>query len=415
MIITAKTARSAAIAGMLAGFILCQSSFSASWEEIYSLAEKNNEGLRIAEKNLEAMEWQYKKSLTSFLPQLSASAGYGKTDTGGASSTSTSYGLSATQSLFSGFGNMNASKKAYALLEYSRADLVQKKADALYAVRSAFIDLVIAEKDLALQEQILARRLENAKLIDLLYNSGKEDKGNMLLTHADVESSRASVSQAERALDLARLNLSQLVGALINKADLRGTTPYTKESIDINALAQNSPSYSMASYTYDAAEISADEALASLLPDLSATGTLRRSGSEWPPQTESSTWNISLSYSFFPGGSNIAEKVIKEIEKEKAAQSLEQTKKDILYLVSSSYNSLANRLETLKVKTLYLNAATERARIARTKYINGLMSYDEWDRTENSYITAEKDFLSSQKDAYVAEAAFKKSYGGWVQ
>lgn len=403
------------LVGLISALLLCAPSFSAAWDEVASLAEKNNEGLRIAEKNLEAMEWQYKKSLASFIPQLSASAGYGKTDTGGASSTSTSYGLSATQSLFSGFGNLNASKKAYAQLEYSRADLVQKKADALYAVRSAFIDLVIAEKDLALQEQILARRLENAKLIDLLYNSGKEDKGNMLLTHADVESSRASVSQAERALELARLNLSQLVGAKIKKAGIREASPETKENIDINAIAENSPSYSMASYTYDIAAISADEALAGLLPDLSATGTLRSTGSQWPPQTESGTWNISLSYSFFPGGRNIAEKVIKDIEKEKAAQVLQQSKKDILYLVSSAYNSLAGRIETLSVKTLYLNAATERARIARTKYINGLMSYDEWDRTENSYITAERDFLSSQKDAFVAEAAFKKSYGGWVQ
>lgn len=400
---------------MLAGLIICPPSFSATWDEVASLAEKNNEGLRIAEKNLEAMEWQHKKSLTSFLPQLSASAGYGKTDTGGTSSTSASYGLSATQSLFNGFGNLNASKKAYAQLEYSRADLVQKKADALYSVRSAFIDLMIAEKDLALQEQILARRLENAKLIDLLYNSGKEDKGNMLLTLADVESSKVSVSQAKRAFDLAVLKLSQLVGTVIEKADIPETTADVKNNADTAELALKSPSYSMAKYTYDIAAISADEALSGLLPDISASGSLRRTGSEWPPQTESRSWSVSLSYAFFSGGRNIIEKIIKDVEKERAAQSLKQSKKDIFYSVSSAYNSLAGKTETLDVKALYLKASKERSKIARTKYINGLMSYDEWDRTENSYISAERDVLSSQKDALIAEAAYKNSYGGWIK
>ncbi len=385
---------------------------SATWQETSALAEKNNNELKAAEKDLESAEWHHKRALTSFLPQISASAGYGRTEPG--STASSSYGLSATQNIFSGFGNINAAKKAYAQMEYSRAGLMQKKAEVLYSARAAYIDLMIAGTDLALQEKILARRQENSKLINLLYENGKEDKGNMMLTLADVESSKASVAQAKRALELARLKLSQIAGADIKDADIPKTEGMAGLP-DIEQLVLSSPSYMAARSNLETASIAADEAVAGLLPDISATASLRSSGTAWPPDTDSRTWSVGISYSIFPGGRNIIDKIVKDIEKEKALQNFEQAKKDLLYSVRSAYDSLAARTETLRVKELYLEAATERARIARTKYINGLMSYDEWDRTENSYISSERDFLSSRRESLIAEAAFKKSYGGWIK
>jgi len=403
------------VTAVMFGVFFCAPSFSSTWDEVVSLTEKNNNELAAAKKNYEVTEWQYKKTLTSFLPQLSVSAGYGKTETGTSGTTSASYGLSATQSIFSGFGNLNSAKKAYAQMEYSRADLEQKRSDILYAVRSAFAELLIAENDLKLQEQILVRREENSKLITLLYENGKEDKGNLMLTLADVESSKSSVSQAKRNLELAKLKLSQLTGVEIEKAELTDTSVKMPEDQDISRLSEISPSYTMARSTLDTAAIAANEALAGLLPDISASGSIRRAGSDWPPQSESKSWSLNFSYSFFPGGSNIIEKIIKEADREKAAQNFEQSKKNILYSLRSAYDSLSTKIEALNVKELYLKASTERAKIAQRKYINGLMSYNDWDTIENSYISSEKELLSAKKDALISEAAWKNSYGGWIK
>jgi outer membrane protein TolC len=62
-----------------------------------------------------------------------------------------------------------------------------------------------------------------------------------------------------------------------------------------------------------------------------------------------------------------------------------------------------------------LAASKERAQITQVKYMNGLVNYDEWYRIENTYIQAQKTLLSSQKSAYVAEALWNKTYGGWVK
>ncbi|MFA5104949.1 MAG: TolC family protein [Candidatus Margulisiibacteriota bacterium] len=403
------------LAAALSVFFICAASHAETWSEVVALAKKNNNELKSAEKNLEAYEWSYKKSLTSFLPQLSASAAIGGTDTASFSAKSSSYGLSATQSLFSGFGNINAARSAYAQMESARANLTQKTSGILYDVRAAFLDLLIAEKDLALQEQILVRRTQNSKLITLLYESGKEDRGNLMLTLADVESSNTAVSQAKRNLELARLKLSQLTGTQITKTDGTSLETNTPGNVDINMLSTTSPSYAIAKYTFDIASISADQVLAELLPSVSLSGNIRKSGSDWPPQTDSRSWALNLSYSFFPGGGNIADKVIKEIQKEQARQTFEQSKKDVLYSIKSAYDNFANKLEGLNVSGFYVNASTERAKIARTKYVNGLMSYNDWNTIENSFISAERAYLSAQKDTFVAEAAWHNSYGGWIK
>jgi len=387
-----------------------------TWKDVFSLAKENNNELKSVEKNLEAYEWSYKKSLTSFLPQLSTSVSYGESSTASSARTkSSSYGLSASQSLFRGFGNMNAARKAYAQMEYAKANLAQGTSDVFYDVRAAFTNLFVAEKDLQLQESILKRRKENAKLITLLYESGKEDRGNMMLTLADVESAKTAISQAKRALELAKIKLSQLTGKDIVRTENLSMEVTKPEDVDVRAVSESSPSYAMYKYTFDTAAIAADEALAGLLPSVSLSGNLSRSGSDWPPQSDSKSWSLSLSYPFFTGGANIVEKVIKEIEKEKARQSFEQNKKDLVYSIRSARNNFLNKAESLNVKNLYLKASEERAKIARTKYVNGLMTYDEWNRTEDSYIAAEKDLLLTQKESFIAEAAWHNSYGGWIK
>lgn len=391
-------------------------SSAETWQDVFSLAKKNNNELKSAEKNLEAFEWSYTKSLAPFLPQISTSASYGESSTASSARTkNSSYGLSATQNLFSGFGNINAARGAYAQMEYARANLTQTTSDIFYSVRSAYIDLLIAERDLKLQEKILSRRSENAKLIKLLYENGKEDKGNMMLTLADVESSKASISQAKRNLELARLKLSQLTGQEITKTASTEMMPEVPGNADMRALSETSPSYAMAKYTFDTAAIAADQALAGLLPDVSVSGNVGKSGSDWPPQASSKSWSLNLSYPFFQGGSNIVEKVIKEIQKEQARQTFEQNKKDLFYSIKAAYDTFMGKIDTLNVNDLYLKASTERAKIARTKYVNGLMSYNDWNITENSYISAERNYLSAQKDTFVAEAAWHNSYGGWIK
>jgi len=69
----------------------------------------------------------------------------------------------------------------------------------------------------------------------------------------------------------------------------------------------------------------------------------------------------------------------------------------------------------LGVRETYFEATEERAKIDRVKYLNGLITYDDWDRTESAYITAQKSLLTARKTTLLAEAGWYKSYGGYVK
>ena len=122
---------------------------------------------------------------------------------------------------------------------------------------------------------------------------------------------------------------------------------------------------------------------------------------------------MNLSYSLFPGGSNIADKFINDINLDKAKRDFESGKKSLRYNIEAAYSSLKNALDNLEVKRAQLDAANERSIIADAKYQNGLISFDDWNRITSDGITAQRNYLNAKRNAFEASAAWKNSYGGW--
>ncbi|KPJ66101.1 hypothetical protein AMJ44_08985 [candidate division WOR-1 bacterium DG_54_3] len=390
--------------------------FALTWGEALVMAEQKSHDLISAEKELEASEWAYRKAISAFLPQLSASAGMTETinSTNSADSRSYSYGLSATQYLFKGTEGIYGIQGAYANVEYKNASLQATRALVLYDLRSAFIDLLYAQENILLSEKILKQRQQNSRLIQLRYDSGKEDKGNLMTTQADEAQAKYDLSAAERDLKLARLKLSQLLQSDVAEVEGAGELQAPTEPI-FDELLEKTPSYATARKQLEMAELSQKASISGFLPSLSLSGSYRNKGSEWPPDEESKSWSLNLSYSFFPGGSNIADRAIAGADLDQAREEFDKGVKDLRYSLEDNYESFRGALDALEISRISLAAAEERSKITNVKYLNGLTGYDEWYRIENTYILAQKQLLSSKRSALLAEAAWHKSYGGYVQ
>jgi len=397
-------------------FFLSSACSAAQWSDVISIAEKNNNELISARKQMDAAGWTLNRAYTNFLPNVSANASMTETTSGGSPEASKSYsmGLSATQYLFKGMENIYGLESAYADYEYYKANFQSIRAGVYYDVRSAFLDLLYAEENVVLLEKILEQRKENARLIRLRYESGKEDKGNLMRTEADQAEAEYNLSSAKRDLELARLKLSQLLGTQVDSAE--GVVEVSSiEAPELDELAEKTPAYIMAKWDLKSAEIDKKSTISGFLPSVSLSGRWSKSGDEWPPERESSSWSLNLSYSLFPGGSNFIDTIIYDIRLDKAREVFEKSTKDVRYSLEESYKGFENALESLEVRKKSLAASEERAKIARVKYLNGLMTYDEWDRIERDYVNAQKTLLTSQKGALMAEAAWHKSYGGYVK
>ncbi|MFH1684553.1 MAG: TolC family protein [Candidatus Margulisiibacteriota bacterium] len=404
------------LAFILLLFILCANGLALTWDEAVNLAAKNSNELISAQKGLESTEWSYKRAFSTFLPQLSASASLSNSQSGttAAWSESYSYGLSASQSLFRGTEGIYSIQSAYANVEYEKASLQSTKASVLYDLRSAFITVLIAQENVKLLEKILDQRKSNAQLIQLRYDSGKEDKGNLMGTNADEAGAKYDLSSAKRDLKLARLKLSQLLGVEIDNVEGQNGVRAPAE-VKIDEMIPQTPSYIMYQKQLESSELAYKATISGFLPSVSLSGSLRNTGSDWPPDSTNKSWSLNFSYPFFPGGSNVADRASYAARLDAAREDFKQSIKDLKYSLEQSYEDLNDSLEALEVAKVSLAADEERAKIARVKYLNGLTNYDEWDRIESSYIQAQKSLLNYKKSAMSAEALWHKTYGGYVK
>ena len=394
--------------------VACQAG-AVTWQEAMTLAAANSNDIKGAQKQLEAYRWSYYRSYSSFLPQVSASLSIGESSGASGNSYSDSYGLSVRQSLFSGTTNYYNARSAAVNLDLYNASLQSTMASFYGQVRQGYVDLIIAQNNLTVQRKIRQSRETNLRMIQLLYNGGTEDKGNYLRTKAQFASADYNVAAAMRQLELAQLKLSQLIGSDVASAEGELAVVTVASLPDFDSLMKSAPANVVAKAQLELADISQKESLSGFLPSVSLSGSYQKSGSSWPPTNSSKSLSLSVSLPIFPGGSNIADRVIAGFQLDKAREDFAKGQKELYFTIRQAYNDLRDAIESYNVQKTALAASTERARIAQASYINGLISYIDWDTIQNDYINNQSSLLNYQRNMLVAEANWYKSYGGWVK
>ncbi len=397
--------------------LIASGSFALTWQETLKISEANSNDINSAKKQLDVSQWSYLKAYSPFLPQVSANMSSSQSLDPSNTTKNYSYGLSATQTLFKGFSNYFNLQSAYVNYQLDDVGLKKAESDFFYGIRTAYLTLLTAQKNIDVQKAILAERKENARMIKLLYDSGTEDKGNYLQTQAQVKEAEFNLASASRDYSLAQFRFAQLAGLDVSSAESISAEVVSDATVentsDIYGLLEVAPAYLSAKYQLDLADISKKATVGEFLPSISLSANYQRTGNNWPPDNSSKSLTLGASYSLFPGGANIADAVINFAQYDKASQDYEKSKKDSLYNIKSAYEGLKNAIDAYAVQKVYLNATSERAKISQAQYLNGLISYNDWNIIQGDYINYQRTVLSYWKAALVAEAAFYNSYGGW--
>jgi len=393
------------------------------WEDVLSEAKKKNPGIISAHQSLKSASLSYKSSFTNFLPQLSASAGWRKSSSitsfesfaeGGRENEEFNYGISGRLSIFSGFKNSSKLKQKRAELKREEAKFKRTVSDTVYDLKVAFAQVLRGQKTISLSEEILKRRRENTQLVKLRYEAGREDKGAYLRSEADLYQAEYETSSAKRNLKTQQTKLSKEMGrdefeVIAVSGTLKVVPP--EGILSFQELLVKSPDYLVARYGVDSSKYNLRYTRGAFYPQISFSGSTSRSGPEWP--LERARWNVglSLSYPFFSGGKKIYDLKIARIDKVKSEENLREVKQEILFQIEQVYNGLIDAVENVKVREKYFVASQERAKISRVKYINGLISYQDWDTIENEFINSKKSLLGAKFNAFVARAEWKRVLG----
>ncbi len=391
-----------------------------SWEACVEEAAANNPDLRAARAGLDAAGFSAEGAYSGYLPQLSAGAAY--TDTSGSAAATTSdttysTSVSLSQNLFAGFQDRAKVAQGAANRDASAASLAAAKAKLSQDLKSAFVGLRYAQDNVSLTENIAKRREENLRLVELRFESGNENKGSYLLTKASLAQARYDNLQAQQGLASAQAQLDRVLGRGETEGlEVRGDVPLAEpgKAPDFRQLAREVPDYRQAAAQQRSAAAGVTLARSGLYPSLNLSGSTSRVGDNWAPSDTRRSVGLNLNIPLYSGGKDYYATKSAVSSLEAASSNTDSSEHQLLVRLKQTFASYVESAEKLKVDKAFLDAAVARADIARAKYNNGLMTFENWDIIENDLIQRQKSFLLSQRDRVAAEAAWEQAQGKGV-
>ncbi len=397
-----------------------------SWSSAVEEVQRENLELKAAKDSLEASQYSIRTAQSAFYPQVSANLGYGygtnKSDLlakgpGIDPKSSYSAGLSVAQSIFTGGSDEARVAQARANATGSSLALETLKARLSAELKGAYANLLFAQRAVRLQEDISRRRQENLRLVELRFESGRENKGSVLQSEAYLAQSRLEALQAQNSLKVSQAQLLRLLGRSegteIRVAD---EVPSSKppERPAFMELAKQAPEYKQAGIQIQLAQEALRLARAGYYPSLSLTGTLGRQDETFFPQRETWSVNLSLNYPLYNGGKDSSAMRSAQSTLGAASWTQQNLDKQLLARLQQSHATWLEAVERLRVDESFVKAAQVRADIARKKYDNGLTTFEDWDRIESELITRQRSVLASQRDRVTSEASWEQLQGKGV-
>ena len=385
-------------------------------EESYAQAAAANANIESAKETARAAAFRVKAREASLKPELTGDANFNRSgdDQSTESRDQSAVSLDARQVLFSGHSIRAEIRQAHAQARIAEAEVVVQLANVGGRVRSAFATLVFAQDQIGLSQSIAERRRQNADLVDLRFQTGKEHKGSLLRSQANLKQAIFDVEEAVRSCRVAQRDLAGAIGrSMFDTLVATGSLDVVvnKQQPDFLRLMSDTPQYRKALDTIRAAEAAVVIANAPFYPEISAFGSYGIAGDNWRPDAESWSVGLAMGFSFFDGRGDFNEVQAAKAEVRQAEAELRVTADTILLDLETRWAELENALERLAVREAFLEASQVRAEISRTQYAAGTLSFEDWDLIEDELISAQKDMLAARRDAVLADAAWQKACG----
>jgi outer membrane protein len=195
-------------------------------------------------------------------------------------------GVSSTVTLFNGMANIASLKSAQLSEDAGERNVKRAEQTVAFTVASNFLALVQQQEQLAVQQENLAAQQAQEKQIDAYVKAGSRPISDLYQQQATVASARTQVVNAQRALELAKVDIIQALNL-----DPRGNYAFTPPALDTTTASTNAVTFDLDSLLTRAlaqrSDLDAQEAL------VSAAGQDVRAakGARWPVLSLSAGYN----------------------------------------------------------------------------------------------------------------------------
>jgi outer membrane protein len=416
--------------GLVFSIHLLASTDNLNFNQCLEMTFKQNPEIQAARANLSAADYQRSQIWSDFLPRLSAGLSMSdqtlerKTTSllnpiNTTNGQSFSASIDASLNLFAGLRDRARMGQASDALDASRAKFIMTSARMVYELKAAFQNLYYAQSYQNLTKEIIRRREENLKIVELRFEGGLENKGSVLLSQAYLAQARYDELQARNLEETAKRQLARVLGvedyAKINiQYDLAIAEP--PKDANLEEIAKTTPEYRESVYLEQSAEKNIDVVEANFFPTLTLTGSLRQVGQDYfPTDSKQEVIGLSLNIPLFDGGKDFYGRK-SAIENFVAQKSLRMNvSRNLLARLQQQLATYQEADAKLKADQLFVEATTVRAKIARNKYNNGLLNFENWDIIESDLINRQKALLISQRERVLVEAAWNQTLAKGIE
>ena len=386
------------------------------WDDCVKEAKQNNPDLISAEEKLNQAKANKAIAKSKYLPRISSGMSGRRSETDTSDRTDTySYDITGRQLLFDGFKTSYDIASAAENVKSAQYSYEVTSSNVRLRLRTAFVRLLAAQDLLNITEDIAGRRNKNVELVKLRYEAGRENKGALLTTQADLSQAEFEVVRAGRNIDLARRRLTVELGRtqltpIIVKGDFEIKHPKRKKP-DLELLSETNPFLHELIARKESARLGLKSAKADFFPEVYANTSAGRSDSDWPPRRDAWSAGVSLSFPIFEGGSRTAQVSRNKAVLNQRAADEKSGRDGVILTLEEAWKELQDGIDQVGIRQKFLEAGSERAKIGQAKYAAGLVSFDNWIIIEDDLVKAQKYFLDAQAAALIAEANWAQAKG----
>lgn len=412
-----------AIALASSGVAVAQDVRIITFEDAVRIALDRNLALRQARNSAALDEVAVDEARRQFLPDLrlntSGAQNYGRNfieSEGRIIDTSTrsfNIGLSSSVVLFDGFGNVASLREARLSEQASEQDLQRAQETVVFTVASQFLTLIQRQEQLRVQRENLAAEVALEEQIRTYVDAGARTIADLYQQQANVAAARLALVEAERAVELAKVDLMQTLhleptGTYEFSAPESDTDPAAAESLALPELLERAfaqrADLNAGQARVEAAEQSIRVARSNRWPTVSLntgyssayTSASDFSFSEQLDQRRGGAISLGVSIPLYDRGSVSAAIRRAEIQADNARLALEGLQQEVALQVRRVYLDFRAAQEQLRAAEARLQAAELALQASQERYAAGASTLVELTQSRAAHVQAASALVSAR-------------------
>ena len=355
-----------------------------------------------AENNIDAAQANVLAATGNYLPTLSASGGWNRSQTdsketfvdpngtiksvGLQTDNRFSTGLSLGYTIFDGFAREGTMKRASSNAIATEHTASRTRQAIVFEVERAYLNVLRNEQLVKVSEENLKRDNRQLERITESNRVGALSLADVYRQQSQVAADELSLITAQNNYDKSKADLISLIGldvseeyaisdpsisTEIGQTELEATMSQSKNFRELSerALAKR-PDYQAATESFNAADAGVTTARSGYMPTVSANAGYSLNGDQFSTLSDrkSLSWGISLRWSIFDGfGTNQALQAA-QVQRKNADLGLQQTQRNISVEVKKAMLDLEAARKQYEVSQKGLTSATEDRKIAEERY-----------------------------------------------